>query len=668
MHPGAALAALAGLTVTVSPYAYSLGQRLNVAAHAAWPLVPPSWLLALGCVLLAAGGLAMNAGRRWDQAIITAGVAVILAALGPALVERPSLALAVLLLGGSLIFEAWESDAPLQLRRHALIPTRVTLAAAAARAAAWTAGVSYTALLTLFRRTEPVEALIGLTAAAGFLLRWAMHARDERPRSSTAVAAVALAAPVVLWLWSPLAAHAALTAAALTLIPSVSSRRMAQSPDMLRERPAVPLVTSFAALCLGGSLLLMIPMATTPADGIDAIDAVFTAISAVCVTGLIVLDTPVDFTPLGQALILLLIQIGALGIMSYSAAILITLGRRLGLRQEAAVASSLSTPDRSQLRLALRRMLLFTISCEGIGAALLSWSFFNAGDRPGQAIWRGAFTAVSAFCNAGFSLQSNSLIPYQDNAGVLHVVAALIILGGLSPAVAYALPGFLRRERRSAQVSIVAAASAVLLLSCFVLIAALEWNGALEGLSVADRLHNAWFQSATLRTAGFNSISFEGLQPATLAVMMAAMFIGGSPGGTAGGIKTTTAAVMLLAVAAVIRGRRDSTAFGRLIPAATANRAAAIATLGAVSLALTLLALLLTQTIPATSALFEAVSALATVGLSVGATADLDSVGKIVIAAAMFAGRVGPLSMFAFLAAVDARREVSPPPESIDVG
>ena len=400
------------------------------------------------------------------------------------------------------------------------------------------------------------------------------------------------------------------------------------------------------------------------------IDAAFTAVSAVCVTGLIVLDTPNDFTLLGQGVILLLIQLGALGIMSYSAAIFLTMGKRLGLREERAVASSLSAADRGQLRTVLHRLLLFTFAAEAVGAVLLATLFLLAGDGLGPALWKGLFTAVSAFCNAGFALHSDSLIGYQTNPGVLHVVAALIILGGLSPVAALAAPNVLLGRERRAQVRIVLTVTAILLALDFVLVAAFEWRETLAGLSTMDRLHNAWFQSVTLRTAGFNSIPIENLQPSTLLVMMVSMFIGGSPGGTAGGIKTTTAAVMALALAAAIRGRREVIAYGRRIPPETIDRAGAIVTLGFASALLTMLALLLTQPISLDSAAFETISALATVGLSIGGTSALDVVGKIVVICAMFAGRVGPLSLFAFLSSREQthRGGVGSPEEPIDVG
>jgi trk system potassium uptake protein TrkH len=278
------------------------------------------------------------------------------------------------------------------------------------------------------------------------------------------------------------------------------------------------------------------------------------------------------------------------------------------------------------------------------------------------------FTAVSAFCNAGFALQSDNLVPYQGDPLVLHTVGLLIVLGGLSPGVVFALPGVVLGKERRAQVWIVLAASLVLLVTGAVLIGAIEWSRTLGHLGGWDKIHNAWFQSVTLRTAGFNSVDLAASHPATLAVMMLSMFIGGSPGGTAGGIKTTTAAILALAVKAAIDGRSETRAFGRRIPVDTVQRAAVIALMGVATLFVVTLTILLTQPIAPVSAAFEAVSALGTVGLSIGATAQLDGIGKVVIMAAMFAGRVGPISMFAFLASRARVREWRYPEEQIDVG
>ena len=290
--------------------------------------------------------------------------------------------------------------------------------------------------------------------------------------------------------------------------------------------PARILVTTFLMLCLLGSILLSLPWCNPFGGGISLIDSIFTAVSAVCVTGLIVLDTPVDFSFWGQLVILILIQLGGLGIMTFSTAALAAMGQRLSLRQEGIAASLLAGEDRSNLYSSLWRVLRVTFLAEGVGFVVLTSLFLTTGDSLFQGIWRGLFTSISAFCNAGFALQSNSMVPYQHNALILHVVSLLIILGGLSPLVIVSIPQWFRGKFVPLQVKLCVVASVILLGVGAVVISGLEWNRSLDGLPWNEKLNNAWFQSATTRTAGFNSVEFESMRPATLTVVMTLMFIG----------------------------------------------------------------------------------------------------------------------------------------------
>ncbi|MDY0062120.1 MAG: potassium transporter TrkG [Myxococcota bacterium] len=440
--------------------------------------------------------------------------------------------------------------------------------------------------------------------------------------------------------------------------------------EPLLGHPARLLVGTFAGLCFGGMVLLALPQSAATGHSIGFLDALFTSTSAVCVTGLVVLDTPVDFTLFGQVIILLLIQVGGLGIMTFSTTALWALGRRMSLRYEGAVASLISPQDRGHLFVTAKRIVQLTVFTEAGGALLLAAAFAAQGDRLGMALWRGLFTSISAFCNAGFALQSDSLVPYQHSPAVLHLVALLIIAGGLSPMVLFALPGLIGRRAApvAAQVKLGLVAAAALLIGGGGAFLALEWAGSLSSLPAADRLHNAWFQVVTLRTAGFNSIDLTTVCPATLTLMMLSMFIGGAPGSTAGGVKTTTAAVLVLSVIQTIRGRPTLEAFGKLIPERTRAKAAAIVVVAAIVAVLGVLALQLTQRLPTRLAAFEVVSALGTVGLSLGGTARLDGVGKLVIAGCMFVGRVGGLTLLMFASSRDAPRPIGRPEEEIDVG
>jgi trk system potassium uptake protein TrkH len=514
---------------------------------------------------------------------------------------------------------------------------------------------------------------IALVASAD----WAFREGSRHPFRRAillALLAVLVATTAAAWgRWGPCLAVAALVSAGTSIV--LSGRRTGSLGvidwwEPIFSRPERLLVATFLTLCIVGSILLLLPVTTTSEGSIPLLDASFTAVSAVCVTGLIVLDTPVDFTPLGQAVILLLIQLGGIGIMTFSAAAFQLLGRRMSLRHEGVIAKLINAQDRSQLSRTTYRVIRFTFAAEAVGVALLIPPFIAHGDSFGQAAWRAVFTAVSAFCNAGFALQSDSLIGYAGSAWILHVVGALIVIGGLSPAVAVAVPHIVRRTkaRISVEARIALCATLVLLVAGFVYVLATEWTNTLAGLSVWDRINNGWFQSVTLRTAGFNSVDIGALQPATITIMIIWMFIGGSPGGTAGGIKTTTAVVLVLALVSAIRGRWIVTFLGRRMSHETVYKAGAVATLGLASVVAGFLALQLTQSMPTGTALFEIVSALGTVGLSTGGTPLLDGVGKVIIIGAMFIGRVGPLTLFLFLTERQSRSEWQRPEEEIEVG
>jgi trk system potassium uptake protein TrkH len=545
-----------------------------------------------------------------------------------------------------------------------------------------TLGVAGLVASALFQRvTEPAFGLALLMAGTVAVLHvWRREAvRPGRPAASAAAVLASAgwvvgAAMVVLALPEQLALRRmiVLPLLALLVLLIVGRRRMEAPEDeglveALLASPARLLVLSFAALGVVGAMLLVLPISATRPGTIRLIDALFTSVSASCVTGLIVLDTPNDFTLFGQVVILGLIQFGGLGIMTFAAAGAVFLGRRLGVREEAVAADLMGgVAARKDLERVLRTVVQVTLWSELAGAAALTLLFMAEGDTWGVAAWRGVFTSVSAFCNAGFALQSDNLIPYQHNPGVLLTVSALIVAGGLGPLVVAWLP-WARQVRGTLHARLVVVTTAVLLVAPTVLFLALEWGGVLAEMSLRDKVVNAWFQSVTLRTAGFNSIDFAAIHPATWTLCVVAMFIGGSPGSTAGGVKTTTIAVLMLAVVATIRGRTEAAIAGRRIPHRTVYEAAAITTIGVLSAVAALMALQVTQPIALDHALFEVVSALGTVGLSMGATARLDDVGKVLIIACMFAGRVGPLTLFIFLVG-RARPGRRYPLEAVQVG
>jgi trk system potassium uptake protein TrkH len=413
--------------------------------------------------------------------------------------------------------------------------------------------------------------------------------------------------------------------------------------ERLTANPPRTLVTTFSILCITGTLLLLLPGAARP--NISVIDALFTATSAVCVTGLIVLDTPADFTFLGQFFILLLIQLGGLGIMSITTMGIGIIGKRLSFQQEKNMSQIMDTHPQD-LFSSLKLILLFTTFAELIGAIILTTQFYRFGDPFFSAVWRGIFTSISAFCNAGFALQSTSIIPYQENFVILHTVALLIIVGGMAPATTVAIPKIIRKKPVPLAPKIILFATGILLIGGTVLLLMVEWNGMLADMSIGQKLTNAWFQSATLRTAGFNSLDLSPAHSATILMMCIFMFIGGSPGGTAGGIKTTSAAVILLCLRSHTLGKKNIICCNKEITPPTVFAAISLITASLITGIGILFLLDVTQNIPFQLLFFESISALGTVGLSLGATAQLDEIGKVIILTTMFAGRVLPITLF----------------------
>lgn len=431
-------------------------------------------------------------------------------------------------------------------------------------------------------------------------------------------------------------------------------------------RPSRVVVLSFLVLCTLGTLLLRAPGTTAEGVHLSWLDAAFTAVSASCVTGLIVVDTPLAFTLGGKVILLFLMQVGGLGIMVFSAAAAFVLGRRLSLSHERTAAALLGAKGRAGLMVAVRQVFLVTAVTELITAALLVPAFLSLGDPPLEAVGRAVFTAVSAFCNAGFALQSNSLIPYAEHPFVLGVVGLAIILGGLGPPVVVAMVRWGQaRGRRpfSLHARVTLWTTTTLIVVPALALVAFEWDGALRSLRWEDRLFNALFQSVTLRTAGFNSVPLTDLGAASWLLMVVMMFVGGSPGSTAGGVKTTTVFVLMSSTVALLRGQGHMHMFGRRLPSEVVLRAMAVFFVAGVTLLAILGAFLLTQDAPLGQSVFEVASALGTVGLSVGGTGALDEVGKLVIGVSMFLGRVGPLTFVLFLSAARTRRDARRYPE-----
>jgi trk system potassium uptake protein TrkH len=496
---------------------------------------------------------------------------------------------------------------------------------------------------------------LAITTAAimnqALFIHWALNQKKRAQIFLRLTLSVLILAGIVLSFIGGYIRFAAIIFGILTFIFLPESAQVADRPEYWWEpffnHPARVLISTFLGLCVLGTFLLRLPEVAR-LNPIAAIDAAFTSVSAVCVTGLIVLDTPKVFSPFGQFVILVLIQLGGLGIMTITTVALHAMGRRLSLRHER-ILTTITETNRNDLVASLVTILRFTFVAEVIGALFLTALFFRLGDPMRQAVWRGIFTSVSAFCNAGFALQSDSLISYRNSPLILYTVSLLIIFGGMAPATSLIIPRWIRKRPIPVAARITLLTTLMLLFSGTIFILILEWNGALSGFSIIDKLHNAWFQSVTLRTAGFNSININGVISPTFLIMLSFMFIGGSPGGTAGGVKTTTVGILAMTFWSSIMGRNEVLAQNRRISPATINRAVTIICSGAVVWFIMVLMLEITQQIPARQIIFEVTSALGTVGLSTGATSHLDGIGKIIIIITMFVGRIGPITLFMLL-------------------
>ena len=418
-----------------------------------------------------------------------------------------------------------------------------------------------------------------------------------------------------------------------------------QFPGIILQHPARGLAITFFLLCIAGTLLLRTPIAMQ--DEISILEAAFTAVSATCVTGLTVIDISGELTLCGRFFLLLLIQLGGLGIMTITAMALHAFGR-LPLSGEQ-LLNELAEPQEQDIFQTIKLIVTFTLMTEFIGALLLTWGFYTVHHDLLQALELGIFTSVSAYCNAGFFPGAENLIPYAGEKFLLIVIASEIILGGIAPAMTYSYLKIQKYRQLPVISRIIFQTTAILLVSGTLLLLLFEWNGIFRDLVWYDKLVNAFFQSATLRTAGFNTVNFTLLSMPSYIVMMILMFIGGSPGGTAGGIKTTTLAVLALTFRSTIRSDDRVNISCKTVAQTTINKAVAILISAVLVLILTIFMLTATQLLPAKQLAFEAVSALATVGLSLNCTTNLDAVGQIIIMLAMFTGRIGPLTLFLLL-------------------
>jgi trk system potassium uptake protein TrkH len=415
------------------------------------------------------------------------------------------------------------------------------------------------------------------------------------------------------------------------------------------------LIVTFAALTALGSVLLALPVATAAGQHTTALDALFTATSAVSTTGLALFDTTTHWSPFGQVVILALMQLGGFAFMTGSTLfLLVMVGRRTTLSDRLRAQAAGTVPELGKVTDLVRRVAVFTLACELAGAVALALAFLLDGTDVATAAWWGIFHSVSAFTNGGFDLFGGlrSVTGYADAPTVLVPLGILIVLGGLG----FAIVGDVLSKRRwtllALETKLVLIGTVLLLAIGAVGTASLEWNnpGTLGPMQPTDKVVNALFHSTSLRSAGFDSIRVGSLLDESLLLAIGLMFIGGASGSTAGGVKINTLAVAIVASWSAVRGGATPSAFGRRIPEVIVYRAMAIlivAAIGAFGLAL---ALQLTGSQPFLGVLFEGVSALGTVGVSTGLTSNFAPAGQLMLVAAMFVGRLGPLALVLALA------------------
>lgn len=444
--------------------------------------------------------------------------------------------------------------------------------------------------------------------------------------------------------------------------------------------PAQKITLGFLSVMLVGGILLSLPLAHNPGHHLSFLDALFTSVSAVCVTGLSVVEIGQTLSGFGQGVLLVLIQIGGLGFMTAASLLFLAIGKRFSLNDRMILKESLNEEKIQGVVRLTRNALIVTAVTEGIGALLLSFRFIPLFGWA-KGIYYSVFHSVSAFCNAGFDVfgRGDSLGSFAQDPYVLFIIMALITVGGLGFIVVLDLSKWFRNRCKGKlllQTKIVLFMSGIFVIGGALLILCVEWNNpetlGQEGWTVGDKIMGGLFQSVTARTAGYASFPQDGLQPVSSFVTIVLMFIGASPGSTGGGIKTTTFAVLLLLLYSIIRGREEVTVFHRRLGRQAVLKAIGIAMLGLLFLLLMtfIISLIEQGQWPAQKVMFETTSAFGTVGLSQSMTGTLQPMSKILLMLCMFAGRVGLMTLIFSLSKQFAKSmsKIRYPEEKIMIG
>lgn len=440
----------------------------------------------------------------------------------------------------------------------------------------------------------------------------------------------------------------------------------------VKFKPVQILVIGFALVILIGALLLKLPIASSDGSSTPFIDCLFVSTTSVCVTGLITVDTGTHWSYFGKTVIMCLIQVGGLGFMSFATLVSLVIGKKITLRERLVMQEAMNAFSLQGLVKLAKYILMFTFSVEGIGALLLSTVFIpDYGLAKG--IYFSIFHSVSAFCNAGIDLIGNfrSLTPYANNSVIILTIGGLIVAGGLGFKVWAEIFAYRKERKISLHSKVVLTVTAILIFGGALLMLLFEFSNpaTMKPMSIKGRLLSSLFASITPRTAGFNSISTTDMTPAGRFLTIILMFIGGSPGSTAGGIKTSTAGILFMTIICVIKGREDTEIYGRRIGKDIIYKALTITVIGFTLVMTATMILSITEV--GTSLeyiIYEVTSAFATVGLTLGLTTKLTTIGKTIIIIMMYCGRVGPLTIALALSRHNHNNTIRYPEDKILVG
>ncbi len=436
--------------------------------------------------------------------------------------------------------------------------------------------------------------------------------------------------------------------------------------------PSRTVALLFLLLILIGTLLLRLPAAQAEGQSAPWLTALFTAASAVTVTGLGVVDTGSYWSPFGQGVVLLLIQLGGFGLMTAAALLGLMVNKSLRLRTRMLAQAETHSIGLGDVSGVAKVVLVVTLACEtALAAALTARFHYGHGQAWGEAAWNGIFHAISAFNNAGFSLHADSLMRYATDAWVLVPVMLGIVIGGIGfPVLQDIRAKQQTRQRWSLHTKLTLTGSAVLVVGGALALLVFEWSnaGTLGPMALGDKLLAALFASVSARTAGFNAVDIGQLTQESWALHYLLMFIGGGSAGTAGGVKVATVFILVLLVVAEVRGRPDSEAFGRRVCTAAQRQAITVLVLGSTLVVLGTMSLLIVTDLPTDKVIFEVISAFGTVGLSTGITAELPPAGQLTLVLLMYVGRVGTITLATSLALGERRMPYRYPEEHPIVG